>query len=165
DLVDRLDVGKVRYVGGHSDDVGDLAARRLHDRLDVLPRLTRLRLSVARTDDPEFLVERHLAGDEEQVADLDAVGVGPRQRVNRLPWADELLLAGVNHGATPPYEMQRRSILAELYPGSLPSPKEVVHNPGLGVPPWNAATTEPARRRSAVRVLGSSARSSARSAG
>src|SRR5262249_23427513 len=73
DLVDRLDVGKVRYVGGHSDDVGDLAARRLHDRLDVLPGLARLGLSVARTDYPEFLVERHLAGDEEQGADLDAV--------------------------------------------------------------------------------------------
>src|SRR5258706_1281380 len=65
DLVNRVDVGEVGYVRGHSHDIGDLASCRLDDGLNVLPGLARLSLGVPWADDAELFIQRDLARDEE----------------------------------------------------------------------------------------------------
>src|SRR5262249_59432623 len=78
---DRVHVGEVCNVGADPDDVAQLSTRLLDRHLDVPPDLLRLLLGVAWADDPQFLVERDLAGDEEQVANPPGVRVRPRQRM------------------------------------------------------------------------------------
>ena len=89
--MDRLDVGQIGDVGGDAYDVCDLAARSLDHFLDVLPGLPGLCLRVTGADDPQLLVERHLAGDEECVPDPDPVRVRPGQRMRPSLGRDHLL--------------------------------------------------------------------------
>src|SRR5712692_6248515 len=111
DSMDRVDIGEVGHVRGHSHDVGDLAACRLDDDLNVLPGLARLSLGVPRSDDAELFVKRDLSGDEEHAADLDSVRVRPRQWMDAMRGPDDLFLASLDHDAFSSYEMYRRSIV------------------------------------------------------
>ena len=73
-------------VGVHLHHVGELRARRVERRLQVLEHLLGLRLHVAGADDAAVLVERDLAGDVDGLSrsvDFDDVRVAGRLRQRR----------------------------------------------------------------------------------